>query len=131
MNYKNRIIKIPQNKSLFLFGLRGGGKTALLKKRYPKACYIDLLDETLYQSYLSNIGQFYETVNALKENALVIVDEIQRRPELLNEVHRLMESSHRKFLMTGSSARKLRQKGVNLLGGRAGKMFLHLLCLKS
>ena len=123
--YKNRIIKIPKNKNIFLFGVRGSGKTALLKRLYPSALYIDLLDESLYQSYLSKVGLFYEKVNSFKKDGLVVVDEIQRMPQLLNEVHRLIESSNRQFILTGSSARKIRVKGVNLLGGRAGKMLLH------
>lgn len=122
---KNRIINIPENETNFLFGVRGSGKTSLLKQLFPSALYIDLLDSSLYQSYLSNIGLFYETASAFKNDGLVIVDEIQRMPQLLNEVHRLIESSHRHFILTGSSARKLRAKGINLLGGRAGKMLLH------
>ena len=125
MLYKNRIINISENKNTFLFGVRGSGKTALLKRLFPSALYIDLLDESLYQNYLSDIGQFYETVNTFKNDALVIVDEIQRMPRLLNEVHRLIESSNRCFILTGSSARKTKVKGVNLLGGRAGTRLLH------
>ena len=122
---KNRIIKIPESETNFLFGVRGSGKTSLLKRLFPSALYIDLLDTSLYQNYLSNIGQFYETVNAFRNDGLVIVDEIQKMPHLLDEVHRLIESSNRRFILTGSSARKIKAKGVNLLGGRAGTKFLH------
>ena len=125
MIFKNRIIRLSAKKNLFLFGIRGSGKTQLLKRLFPSALYIDLLDKTLYQSLLSNIGLFYEEVNTFKEDGLVIVDEIQKMPELLDEVHRLIESSHRRFILTGSSARKINAKKVNLLGGRAGKTFLH------
>ncbi len=125
MIYKKRIISLSANKNVFLFGVRGSGKTALLKRLFPSALYIDLLNESLYQNYLSNVGQFYETVHAFKDDGLVIVDEIQRMPRLLNEVHRLIESSSRRFILTGSSARKIKARGVNLLGGRAGKMLLH------
>jgi len=125
MIYKNRIINIPENKNIFLFGVRGSGKTALLKRLFPSALYIDLLDESCYQSYLSNIGLFYETVNIFKNDGLVIVDEIQKMPHLLNEVHRLIESSDLRFILTGSSVYKIKARGVNLLGGRAGKQFLH------
>ncbi len=125
MIYKKRIISLSPNKNVFLFGVRGSGKTALLKRLFPSALYIDLLNESLYQNYLSDIGQFYETVHAFKDDGLVIVDEIQRMPRLLNEVHRLIESSSRRFILTGSSARKIKVRGVNLLGGRAGKMLLH------
>ena len=124
---KNRIIKIPENESIFLFGVRGSGKTSLLKQLFPSSSvlYIDLLDASLYQNYLFNIGQFYETVNAFKSDGLIIVDEIQKMPHLLDEVHRLIESSQRRFILTGSSARKIKTKGVNLLGGRASTKFLH------
>ncbi len=126
MIYKNRIIKIPKNKSLFLFGVRGSGKTKLLKRLFPSALYIDLLDRFLYQSYLSDISLFYKTVQAFRNDGLVIVDEIQKMPQLLDEVHRLIESSNRQFILTGSSTRKIKKtKGINLLGGRAGKMLLH------
>ena len=125
MIYKNRIIDISENKNIFFFGVRGSGKTKLLKRLFPSALYIDLLDETLYQDYLSNVGKFYETVSVFKNDGLVIVDEIQKMPNLLNEVHRLIESSNRRFILTGSSARKIKSKGVNLLGGRAGIKHLH------
>ena len=123
--YKIRTIKIPENKSIFLFGVRGSGKTSLLQKQFPDALYINLLDESIYQSYLTKVGRFYERVNVFKNDGVVIVDEIQRMPNLLNEVHRLIESSDRRFILTGSSFRKIKAQGVNLLGGRAGKKTLH------
>ena len=126
---KNRIINVPENENNFLFGVRGSGKTDLLKQLFPPSpltLYIDLLDRSVYQDYLSNTGQFYDKVNAFRNDGLVIVDEIQKIPHLLDEVHRLIESSNRRFILTGSSARKIKAtKGVNLLGGRAGKKFLH------
>ncbi len=133
MIYKKRIIKLPENSHTFLFGVRGSGKTALLNKRFPsqQSLHIDLLDESLYQSYLSNVAQFYETISAFEKGGVIIVDEIQKMPELLNEVHRLIEESSRgeaparQFILTGSSARKLKAPGVNLLAGRAGKTALH------
>ena len=125
MIYKSRIIDIPGNKSTFLFGVRGSGKTKLLEHLFPSALYIDLLDKSLYQSYLTNMGQFYETVSAFRNDRLVIVDEIQKMPDLLDEVHRLIESSDRNFILTGSSARKIKARGVNLLGGRAGRKYLY------
>lgn len=125
MKYKNRIIYLPPKESFFLFGVRGSGKTALLKKCFPEALYIDLLDESLYQRYLYKISRFYERVHAFKNDGLVIVDEIQRMPQLLNEVHRLIESSDRRFILTGSSVRKIKAHGVNLLAGRAGMIVMH------
>ncbi|MCY4513335.1 MAG: ATP-binding protein [Bdellovibrionales bacterium] len=126
---KNRMLHIPENENNFLFGVRGSGKIDLLKRLFPPSpliLYIDLLDTSIYQDYLSNSGQFYETINAFRNDGLIIVDEIQKIPHLLDEVHRLIESSHRRFILTGSSARKIKAtKGVNLLGGRAGRKFLH------
>ena len=125
--YKNRIINISEDKNILFFGVRGSGKTKLLNKLFPppSALHINLLDETLYQDYLANVGKFYETVSGFKNDGLVIVDEIQKMPNLLNEVHRLIESSDRRFILTGSSARKIKSRGVNLLGGRAGIKYLH------
>lgn len=123
--YKKRIIKLPDKSNFFLIGVRGSGKTALLKRLFPEAVYIDLLDEGIYQSYNLKISRFYERVSISKNEALVIVDEIQRIPNLLNEVHRLIESSSRRFILTGSSLRKLKKAGTNLLAGRAGMVNLH------
>ncbi len=109
----------------FLFGVRGSGKTALLQKKFPSAHYIDLLDSSIYQSYLTHTELFYEELSDFKRGDLVIVDEIQKLPHLLNEVHRLIESRSLRFILTGSSARKMRSKGVNLLAGRAGWLTLH------
>ena len=128
MKYKKRIIKLPEKQNILLCGVRGSGKTRFLKQNFPNALYIDLLNESLYQSYLSDISQFYQTVNASKPDGVVIVDEIQKMPRLLNEVHRLIEESAladpsccRQFILTGSSVRKLKKPGVNLLAGRVGK----------
>jgi predicted AAA+ superfamily ATPase len=109
----------PPKSSFFLFGPRGVGKSTWLSEHFPKAKKINLLDETLYQSYLANTGLFYQELNNIKPGAWVAVDEIQRLPQLLNEVHRLIEENKLKFLLTGSSARKLKRSGVNLLAGRA------------
>ena len=131
MDYKNRIIKFHSKMSYFLMGVRGSGKTKLLKQRFPTALYIDLLDQSVYQSYLSRISRFYEQISHFKKEGLVIVDEIQKMPELLNEVHRLIEENslstapRRRFILTGSSARKLKAPGVNLLAGRAVPTYLH------
>lgn len=115
----------PPKSSYFLFGPRGAGKSTFLRKHYPKATYINLLDEQRYQSYLSDPGQFYQEVSALKPQSTVIVDEVQRLPPLLNEVHRLIEENKLKFILSGSSARKLRKAGVNLLAGRVLKRAMH------
>ena len=105
--------------------MRGSGKTALLRQKFPKALYRDLLDDEIYQSYLTHPNQFYEEVKNHKKGSLVIVDEVQRLPVLLNSVHRLIESGSFQFILTGSSARRIRARGVNLLAGRAGWLTLH------
>ncbi len=131
-SYKKRVIAFPEKQqSSFLFGVRGSGKTMLLKQRFPDALYIDLLDRAVYQAHLANPSLFYREVNAFKKDGMVIVDEIQKIPDLLNEVHRLIEessmieSSKRQFVLTGSSTRKLNKAGENLLAGRAFKRILH------
>ena len=86
---------------------------------------INLLDEALYHSYLEDISLFYNSLKLLKPHSWVVVDEIQRLPNLLNEVHRLIEEKKLKFALTGSSARKLRSSGVNLLAGRASRHFMY------
>ena len=127
--YKKRMIQLD-SKSIFLFGVRGCGKTSFLKHQLPQALYIDLLNQSTYRDYLAHISLFYETIRADNKNT-IIVDEIQKMPELLNEVHRLIEESSRgetiprRFILTGSSLRKLRVPGVNFLAGRAGKVYLH------
>lgn len=117
-------------KSLFLFGPRQTGKTTYLKKIYPKAEYFDLLDiETL--RILSHSPRLLEKfLNKSSSENPIIIDEIQKMPELLNEVHRLIEINKKaRFILTGSSSRKLRKSGVNLLGGRASEIHFHPLTL--
>ena len=115
----------PPRQSFFLFGARGTGKTTLLRATWPEATYIDLLDEIRYQGYLADAGLFYEEMSALPRGSRVIVDEVQRLPQLLNAVHRLIEERRLIFVLSGSSARKLRRGGVNLLAGRALHRVLH------
>ena len=116
--YRPRTLTAPRS-SFFLFGPRGTGKTTWVRHEYPDAHRIDLLDEALYQSYLADVGRFAGELQAVASGGWVFVDEIQRLPSLLNEVHRHIEDSGLRFILTGSSARKLKRAGVNLLGGRA------------
>lgn len=122
--YVKRQIKGP-DQSFFLFGPRGTGKTTWVNQNYPDSHPINLLDEALYQSYLGDVSLFANELRALSPNTWVFVDEIQRLPNLLNEVHRFIEERDLKFILTGSSARKLKRSGINLLAGRAlnRKMF--------
>ncbi|MGB6452008.1 MAG: AAA family ATPase [Steroidobacteraceae bacterium] len=104
-------------KSHFLFGPRQTGKSYLIRHSLAKARVYDLLDSSVYLELSLNPARLEQELRAKDE--LVVIDEIQRLPGLLNEVHRLIESRGVRFLLTGSSARKLRGGGVNLLGGRA------------
>ena len=114
----SRLIIPPKDKSFFLFGPRGTGKTTWVKSKFPKALYLDLLEAELFNDLLAN-PQRLENFIPKNFSDWIVVDEVQRIPELLNEVHRLIEKYKYKFILTGSSARKIRRKGVNLLAGRA------------
>ena len=116
--YVERQLKRPAQ-SFFLFGPRGTGKTTWVNHQFPNAYRVNLLNESLYQTYLADISQFANELRTLKPGSWVFVDEIQRLPNLLNEVHRFIEEKNLHFILTGSSARKLKRAGVNLLGGRA------------
>jgi uncharacterized protein len=88
----------------------------------------DLLDTSIYLALSQNPGRMAQELSP--KDRIVVIDEIQRLPELLNEVHRIIESRGLRFLLTGSSARKLRRGGINLLGGRARTKYLHPLTYK-
>jgi predicted AAA+ superfamily ATPase len=115
-----RLINIdPQSlESYLILGPRGTGKTTWIKSHFKGAIYIDLLNEATYFELKAN-PHALETYFPKNSEIWIIIDEIQRVPELLNEVHRAIEHSKRRFILTGSSARKLKQTGVNLLAGRA------------
>jgi predicted AAA+ superfamily ATPase len=114
----SRLLKLPA-RSFFLFGMRGVGKSTWARQALPNATRFDLLDEGLYQSYLRDPGLFGRELARIPANDWVIVDEVQRLPNLLNDVHRFIEERHLRFALLGSSARKLKHAGVNLLAGRA------------
>ena len=120
----SRIIKYPDNKSFFLFGPRGTGKTTWVKQVFPNAVYLDLLESRLFNDLLADPQRLE---NFIPDNFKdwIIIDEVQKIPELLNEVHRLIEKNKYKFILTGSSARKLRRKGPHLLAGRALNYSMH------
>ncbi len=120
----SRSIQAPSRKSFFLFGPRGVGKTAWLKANWPEALYFDLLDHATYLEMLASPSRLGDRIPG-GYTGRVVIDEVQRVPELLNEVHRLIESRRIRFVMTGSSARKLRRRGVNLLAGRALTTYMH------
>ncbi len=110
-------LDLPHRQSAFLWGPRKTGKTYWINSHLGKAPLIDLLKMDVFADYASRpslLREQYQTYDGL-----VIIDEIQMVPDLLNEIHWLIENSNASFLMTGSSARKLRRRHVNLLGGRA------------
>lgn len=119
-----RILKPPQNKSFFLFGPRGIGKTTWLKAQFPRALYFDLLNAEVYNDLLARPHRLSQMIPELWAD-WVVLDEVQRVPELLHEVHRLIESRHILFAITGSSARRLKRGEVNLLAGRALTSFMY------
>jgi len=121
-----RLLNISSNldQSFFLFGPRGVGKTSWIKEKYQDAIYFDLLNSDTYGELLARPVRLSEKISE-KYNGWVIIDEVQKIPALLNEVHRLIESRNLKFILTGSSARSLRRRGVNLLAGRALTYYLH------
>jgi predicted AAA+ superfamily ATPase len=122
----SRILKLPlQSKSsIFLFGPRGTGKTSWIKSYLSDSLYLDFLDFSTYNSLAADPSRL-ENMIPPNYDKFVVIDEVQRVPELLNEVHRLIEARGFKFLLTGSSARSLRRKGVNLLAGRALTYHMH------
>ena len=112
-----------EKKSHFLFGPRQTGKTHLIRESLGDVRLYDLLDSSIFAALSQNPGRIGEEIRG--RAATVIVDEVQRLPALLHEVHRLIETRSFRFLLTGSSPRKLRRGGVNLLGGRARTRYFH------
>ena len=130
-NVVPRLLDLPlllQKKSHFLLGPRQTGKTFLIQHTLSDTRVYDLLDHFTYLTLSQNPGRMAEDLGP--KDKIVVIDEIQRFPDLLNEVHRLIESRGVRFLLTGSSARKLRRGGVNLLGGRARMKHLYPLTYK-
>ena len=111
--------------SIFLFGARQTGKSTILRQQFPNSIYLDLLDTSLKNRFFKKPSLLYEMLHEKEEGTLVIIDEIPEVPELLNEVHRLISERGLTFILCGSSARKLKRKGRNTLGGRALPVYLY------
>lgn len=116
--------------SFFLWGPRQTGKTTLIEERFKGSFYIDLLDSSVFMKYQLNPSLLYEEINALLANSRnrplwCVIDEVQKTPQILDEVHRLMKNPNIRFVLCGSSARKLRRTHANLLGGRALRFELY------
>lgn len=113
-----RLLPVPE-RSFFLFGVRGVGKSTWVRMMLPDATRFDLLDEALFTDLMGNPALFGNLLSGIKPGEWVVVDEVQRIPALLNEVHRQIEERGVRFALLGSSARKLKTAGTNLLAGRA------------
>jgi len=112
--------------SFFLFGPRGTGKSTWLKTSYPDTLIIDLLEPDVYRRFSARPERLRDVVEGNRHQQIVIIDEIQKVPQLLDPVHALMEEKPGlQFILTGSSSRKLKQSGVDLLAGRAALRSMH------
>ena len=119
-----RITQLPA-RSFFLFGVRGVGKSSWARTALPQALRLDLLDEALFHDLLAEPSLFRELLSTVAPDEWVVIDEVQRIPSLLNEVHRLIEERSLRFALLGSSARKLKTAGTNLLAGRASRKAMY------
>ncbi len=128
-----RLFHLPleSHDSLFIFGPRGTGKTQWLKTHLNSESYIyfDLLDALTFRLLQAHPEHLRERIKP-NFSGWIVIDEVQKLPELLDEVHRLIEHEHNRFILTGSSARKLKRSGVNLLAGRAIRYHMHPLVIQ-
>lgn len=126
-----RLLNLPPNpsRSLFLWGPRQTGKSTLLKQHYSDALRIDLLKSDEFSRFAESPATL-RAIAAANSNRLIIIDEVQKLPQLLDEVHWSIENLGTRFVLCGSSARKLKRGGANLLGGRARRYELHGLVSK-
>ena len=131
MFLRKQILEGSGNESLFLWGARQTGKSTLLKMLFPEAVYFDLLQSDVFERYQKSPSQFREVILATLSGSTVIVDEIQKIPSLLNEIHWLIVHHQTRFILSGSSPRKIIRSGANLLGGRALRYELYpLICIE-
>ena len=119
-----RLAQVP-DRSFFLLGMRGVGKSTWARHALRDAMRLDLLDEALFTDLLADPGLFGHVLSGVGPGDWVVVDEVQRIPSLLNEVHRQIEDRGLRFALLGSSARKLKSAGTNLLAGRALRRSMH------
>ena len=119
-----RLARVPEQ-SFFMLGMRGVGKSTWARQALPEALRLDLLDEALFTDLLADPSLFRQLLSEIGPGQWVVVDEVQRIPSLLNEVHRLIEERGVRFALLGSSARKLKTAGTNLLAGRALRKAMH------
>lgn len=122
----HRLIKTSTSQSFFIFGARGTGKSTYLKSQFSKnSFYINLLEETDFLRYARNADLLIADLKKIPKSHVVIIDEIQKLPRMLDVIHHLIETEKRRFILTGSSARKLKRGHANLLAGRAFQYYLY------
>lgn len=119
MYSRKQLFLHSSDQSLFFWGARQTGKSTLLKAQFPQALLFDLLKSDVYRRFSERPEEIRELVLAKKDVDLIIIDEVQKVPALLDEVHWLIENTESRFILSGSSPRKILRSGVNLLGGRA------------
>ena len=119
MYFRKQIFQGSGNESLFLWGARQTGKSTLLKENFSDSLWFDLLKTDIFERLQRNPAQLREIILADNRKTPVIIDEVQRIPELLNEIHWLIENNRTRFILSGSSPRKILRSGANQLGGRA------------
>jgi len=126
MEFK-RQCRLPENNSFFLFGARGTGKTTLLRNTpyLASALWIDLLDSETEERYALRPGLLQEQAEALPEGSWIVIDEVQKIPKLLDQVHLVLSRRRIRFALTGSSSRKIKRGGADLLAGRAWTYHLY------
>ena len=117
---------IAPKQSFFLFGPRGTGKSTWIRENFPNALWIDLLNPEELRYYAAWPERLKETIEAHPQKKIIVIDEVQKAPELLSLVHSLIEQKlGLQFILTGSSRRKLKRTGANLLAGRALLTYMH------
>jgi len=119
MYLRKQIFEGLGKESAFLWGARQTGKSTLLKALFPESIYFDLLLSNEYDRFIRNPALLREILLASGSTEIVIIDEIQRIPALLNEIHWLIVNNNSRFILSGSSPRNILRTGENLLGGRA------------
>ncbi len=125
MEYIGRLLQSP-DEHFFLLGPRGTGKTLWAREQFKDALVVDLLDPATHRELVARPERLEELVAGNRDCKQVVIDEVQKAPQLLEVVHKLIEEkTGQQFILTGSSARKLRRAGVNLLGGRALNLSMH------
>lgn len=125
MKFIKRFFNEP-SQSFFLFGPRGTGKSTLMHACYKDALWIDLLNPETLRSYSARPERLFDSVRADPEKKIIVIDEVQKVPSLLSVAHALIEENKKlQFVLTGSSSRKIKQAGADLLAGRALQRQLH------